>query len=71
MNSIEFINNYELFLDEISKVVKPEFQHIVKELKEKDPHDLITPDTYLSSVNEARGYVWGLFISKARKNINL
>ena len=32
MESIEFINRYELYLDEISEVVKPELLAIIDEL---------------------------------------
>ena len=68
MNSIEFIMNYELFLNEINQVIKPEFQSILDELKEIDPHDLVRPEAYFSSVNDARGYVWSMFLYRVSKS---
>ena len=68
MESIEFINRYELYLDEISEVVRPELLPIIEELKQIDPHDLVRPDTFFESENSARGYIWSMFIKRARKN---
>ena len=44
MESIEFINRYESYLDEISEVVKPELLPIIEELRKIDLHDLVRPD---------------------------
>ena len=67
MESIEFINLYESYLDEITEVVKPELLPIIEELRQIDPHDLVRPETYFESENPARGYVWSMFISRVRK----
>ena len=47
MEAIEFINKYESYLNEISNVIKPELLPIIDQLKNIDPHDLVTPETYL------------------------
>lgn len=67
MESIEFINKYELYLDEISEVVKPELLPIIDELKGIDPHDLVQPDTFFMSESQGKGYVWNMFIKRVRK----
>lgn len=69
MDSMEFINNYELFLDEINQVIKPEFQTIIKELKETDPHDLVKPDIHFYSKSHARGLVWSLFLKRIKEKL--
>ena len=67
MDSIIFIRNYEIYLDEISQVIKPEYQSVIDELQQIDPHDLVTPDIYFDSENSARGLVWKLFLLKVKE----
>jgi len=67
MESIEFINRYELYLDEISEVVKPELIPIIDELRQIDPHDLVRPDTFFMSESQGTGFVWNMFIKRVRK----
>ena len=68
MEAIEFISKYESYLDEISVVIKPELLPIIYELKNIDPHDLVTPETYLVDGSHARGYVWRLFLQRVRED---
>jgi hypothetical protein len=67
MDALEFISNYNKYVEEIEKVIKSELLPVLEELKQTDPHDLITPETWFVSSNHARGFVWSLFISKCRK----
>lgn len=67
MNSIEFVNNYHMYLEEISQVVKPEYQLGIEELGQIDPHDLVTPDTWFNDENSTKGLVWKLFLLKAKE----
>jgi hypothetical protein len=67
MDAIEFITKYESYLDEIGAVIKPELLPIINELKNIDPHDLVTPETYLTDGSHARGYVWRLFLQKVKE----
>ena len=67
MEAFEFVNNYQSYLEEISQVIKPELQPVLDELKEIDPHDLVSPDSYFNTENSARGYVWSLFMKRAKK----
>jgi len=62
MDAFEFISNYKKFLEEIETVIKPELLPILEELKETDPHDLITPVTWFINENNAREFVWSLFL---------
>lgn len=71
MESISFVNNYLIYIDEISKVIKPELQPILDGLKEIDPHDLVRPDSYFDSENSARGFVWSMFIQRVKKSNTL
>ena len=67
METIEFINNYEKYLDEIRVVIQSQLTHIIDDLIELDPHNLVTPDTYFISESHARGFVWSLFLQRVMK----
>lgn len=67
MEAIEFVNNYLIYLDEIGQVIKPEYQPMLNQLKEIDPHDLVLPETYFINENQARGFVWTMFIKRVKK----
>lgn len=66
MDSIIFIRKYETYLNEIQKVVKPEYQSVIDELLQTDPHDLVSPDDWFNDASAARGLVWTLFLIKVR-----
>lgn len=70
MDAIEFIRNYPAYIKELEEVVKPELINVVDELKNTDPHDLISPDVWFVSETQARGYVWSLFIRKCQDKNN-
>jgi len=67
MDAIEFIARYELYIDEISSLVRPDLLPVIDQLKEIDPHDLVTPSAWFQSENDARGYVWGMFVKRVKK----
>ena len=67
MNALEFIWNYPNYISELDQVVKSELLPILEELRNTDPHDLISPDVWFVSETQARGYVWSLFISRCKK----
>lgn len=67
MEAIEFVNNYRKYLEEIGHVIKPELHPILNELKEIDPHDLVSPESYFNNENSARGFVWGMFMKRVKK----
>ena len=71
MEAIEFINKYDIFLDEIRSVVKSELTPILDELQQINPHDLVRPNSWFQSEMDARGFVWGLFIKKALYNTEI
>ena len=67
MEAIVFVKNYMDYLDEISSVIKPELLPIIDELRQIDPHDLVQPETYFINENQARGFVWSMFVKRAKK----
>ena len=67
METIEFINNYEKYFEEIREVIQPHLIPVIVELSGIDPHDLVTPDTYFMAESHARGFVWSLFLQKVKK----
>jgi hypothetical protein len=66
MDPFEFINHYNNFLQEIEGIVKPELLPILQELKETEPEEFISPDTWFINENHARGLVWSLFLKKSK-----
>jgi hypothetical protein len=68
MDSINFIANYNQYLDELSDVLQEEHQHVIEVLRNKDPHDFMTPETWFSSEMEARGLVWVMFLNQLKKS---
>ncbi|HET7733479.1 MAG TPA: hypothetical protein VFK73_06540 [Paludibacter sp.] len=67
MDAIEFVQDYPKFLSEIEDVIKPGLLPILQELKDTDPHDLVTPESWFVNPNQARGFVWGLFLKKCKR----
>jgi len=55
--------NKELYLDEISDVIKLELCPIIEELKGIDPQDLVRPDIFFASENQVKGFIWWIFIN--------
>jgi len=66
MDALEFIKNYQSYLDEIEMVTKPEYQSIVSEMKSIDAHDIVQPETWFESERAARGYVWSMFLRRVK-----
>ena len=67
MDSLDFVANYHEYIKEIREVVYPEFEPILKELDDTDPHDLVRPNTFFLNESAMRGLVWSLFVKKIRK----
>lgn len=70
MDANEFATNYKKYVDEISMVIISRLLPITDELKEKDPHDLLTPESSFTNENEARGFVWSIFIDAVNRYCN-
>lgn len=68
MEALEFIRNYPNYILELEQVVKPELFPVIEELKNTDPHDIISPDCWFVSGTQARGYELNLFLKKSRDN---
>jgi len=45
MEAIQFVHKYEYYLDDIQLIVKPELHPVLDEIRDTDPHDLVTPET--------------------------
>jgi len=67
VKAIEFVMNYEGYVKEIELVVRAEFKPIIQKMLKIDPHDLIRPEAYFEHENNAKGFVWEIFIKKAKK----
>lgn len=67
ITAIQFVGKYKQYVNEIKKVCKPKYYSIITQMLEVDPHDLVTPAAYFSSEQAARGYVWSIFLSEAKK----
>jgi len=67
MDALEFIIHYPDYLNEIEAIVKPELIPIVEELREIDPHDLVSPNSWIASELQARGFVWTIFLREYKK----
>jgi len=57
MKLTDFTLNYELYLNEIAMVIKPELLPIIDHLRTLDPQVLVSPETTFNSENQARGFV--------------
>jgi len=66
MEAIEFVMNFEKYLTEIEQVIKTEYLPAIERLKEKDPHDIVRPESWFQSESAARGYVWTMFLREMR-----
>lgn len=62
MDAIEFVSNYSKYLNEIKSVIRLELMPVINELESKEPVDLIPAGKCFTSENDARGYVWNLFV---------
>ena len=67
VEAIEFVTKYETYVKQMEAVVRPEFKPVIQKMLEIDPHDLITPESYFQHENQARGFVWTIFIKKVKK----
>lgn len=64
MEAIEFVCRYSDYIEQLEKVVKPEYQPAIIKLKELDPHDIVRPEHYFNSETEAVGVVFRLFLKQ-------
>ena len=67
VEAVEFALKYESYVKEIEAVVRPEFKPIIQKMLEIDPHDLIIPESYFQHESHAEGFVWKIFMKKAKK----
>jgi hypothetical protein len=70
MEAIEFVNNYQNYLDEIRQVVKEKYYPVIDSMETFDPHDLVTPSCVFKNKNHAKGFVWQVF-TQTVKNMKL
>jgi hypothetical protein len=65
MDAIEFVTRYPAYIEQLEKVVKPEYQYAVKKLNEINPHDIVKPEHYFNSEAEGVGVVCRMFLRLA------
>lgn len=70
MNAITFIGLYDKYVAELEALTKIECQNAIQAMRQTDPHDLISPDTWFQSEYCARGFVYTLFMNECRKTNN-
>ena len=61
MEAIEFVQRYPLYIEQLAKVIKPEYKTTLTKLKELDPHDIVRLEHYFNSEAEATGIVFRRF----------
>ena len=66
MESIEFVTQYPILINELRLITNPKWDSVLDEMESLDPHDLITPDSWFPNELMARGYVYSLFLQKVR-----
>ena len=69
MDAIEFVNRYPKYLAELGKVVKPEYQPVIRKMKKLDPHNVVKPEHYFNSEAEAVGVVYRLFLRQLKNTV--
>ena len=69
MDAIEFINRYPEYITQLEKVVRQEFEPVIKKLKALDPHNIVKPEQYLNSDSEAMGVVFKLFLKEIKDKV--
>jgi len=68
MEAIEFIHNYQSYIETIKQVTKDEYLPILLEMGKLDPHDLVKPESWFPDENSALGFVYRLFIKEVKKS---
>lgn len=68
MDSITFIANYPRYVDELENVIRLEFRSSLDQLRNLDPHDLVTPESWFPDELAARGLVLVLFLNELKKS---
>ena len=66
MDAIEFVSRYPSYIAQLGKVVKPDYQPVIRKMRKIDPHDVVKPEHYFSSEAEAVGVVFRLFLRKLK-----
>jgi len=68
MDAISFVVNYPTYIETIKTVTKAEYLPILAKMGQWDPHDLVKPDSWFQSENDALGYVYKLFLIEVWKS---
>ena len=68
MLAIEFVANYQSYIETIKKVTKDEYLPIIEEMEKWDPNDLVKPSAWFTTGNDALGYVYSLFLREVEKS---
>ena len=58
MTAIQFIDQYTTILEEIDRIIHPDCYAAMRAMFCIDPHDLITPETWFATRDQAVGFVW-------------
>jgi hypothetical protein len=68
MDAITFVVNYPPYIETIKTVTKVEYLPILDKMGQWDPHDLVQPDLWFQSENDALGFAFKLFLIEVWKS---
>jgi len=66
MDSIDFIIRYPKLVDEMGSVIDPKWKSVLEEMRNIDPHDLVTPNTWFINDSSVRGFLFTIFLNKVK-----
>lgn len=69
MDAIRFVSRYLLYIQQMGKIIKSEYEPLLSELKARDPHDFISPEKYFNREAEAMGVVLRLFLKQLGEDL--
>ena len=67
MKAIQFISEYTTILEEIDRIIHPDCYAAMRAMFCNDPHDLITPETWFATRDQAVGFVWRMIAVKCKE----
>ena len=63
MDTMEFVTNYNKYVKEIRTVINSNLLPVINEFKDKDPHKLLTPDSW-SQMKMQQEDLFGVYLLK-------
>ena len=67
VTAIEFTMYCEDYIKDIEQVIKRQYIPAIQKLKDSDPQSLVSPNQVFKNEEEAKGFVWKLFMKEVEK----